>query len=279
MALIKLLRLSHSPSLHHCRRTFSSALNHSGVFFRSNRLIGPSVRHLSTSPLVSDDMQRSIREDLIHSSVESLRMDVISLGAEICLLREAVETIGKCNNQRIVREKDDGNGDVGESVLNEDEKIIKKSDFSEAMVTHFNTISQDNNKKVAEKMRHFSEEIQKSDTEKMSDFSEAMATHFNSKIVISQDSKTAERISDFSENIQEIDTEGDDDKATETMSDLSESIATDNAEIMKSGTEGDNEIVSDGKELQDPILLKELEYEISRALDFSRVSRQVCFWY
>lgn len=77
-------------------------------------------------------------------------------------------------------------------------------------------------------------------------------------------------MSDFSEEMQESDTEGNNEKVTEKMSNFSE--------IQKSDTEGgNNETVPQGKE-QDP-LLKEIESEISRAVDFSHVSSQVCSWY
>lgn len=321
MALTRVLRLSNSPSLHHCRRTFFTALNHTRtVVFPttvnrdcktcSKPLIGSFIRHFSASPEVSDDMPNSVSEDLIWS-VKSLRQDVESLQKEFSLLSEVVSTMQKCIAQPacgeyvsdyVGSEKDDDNDYV------DNEKTIEKSNFSEAMATHFNT----------ETMGDSLEEIRDSDSEAsnkekatgmISDFSDAMATHFNTKIVMSQDNKAAENTSDFSDEIRESETgnvsediwESDtgennekivadkisdfsdeiqktDEKAAERISNFSNDMATHETEIENTEPEGNNETVADHGKEQNP-LLKEIELEISRAVDFSHVSSQVCFWY
>ncbi|WOH07585.1 hypothetical protein DCAR_0727017 [Daucus carota subsp. sativus] len=292
MALTRILRLSSSPSLHHCGRAFSTALNHIPVVFPdtinrgsktcSKRLIGPFLRNFSSSPEVSDEyLQSSVTEDLI-CSVKSLRRDVESLRTEVILLSAAVSSIQKCNARSVAGDKDDGNDFVGDS---NEKETAKKSDFSEAMATHFNARFVINpEKKVVENMSDFScnRDEKEKKTEKISDFSEAMATHFNTKIVISQDDKAAEKMSDASEAIRIRDTGDNNEKLAEKTSGFS-------GEMPKSDIEGNNEnttenlqksdaeeynndTVSNCKE-KDP-LLKKIESEISHAEEFSRVSSQ-----
>lgn len=74
----------------------------------------------------------------------------------------------------------------------------------------------------------------------------------------------ADKISDFC-----------DEKATERISNFFEDMATNDREIQKTEPEGNNEKVPDGKEKNR--LLEEIESEISRAVDLSRVSSQVCY--
>ncbi|XP_074369396.1 uncharacterized protein LOC141710764 [Apium graveolens] len=316
MALTRVLRLSNSTPLHHCRRTFSTALNHTRVVFPttvnrdsktcSKPLIGSFIRHFSASPVVSDDMQKSDSEDLIWT-VKSLRQDVESLRKEFSLLSEVVSTMQKTIAQRpagggggyvsdYVGSDDDNY--VCDSILNDNEKKIEKSNFSEAMATHFNT----------DTMCHSLEETRDSGSEEkatgtISDFSKAMATHFNTKIVISQDSKAAENTSQLSEEVQKSETgdvseeisESDigdknekiaadkindfseeiqksEEKATERISNISHDMASHDAEIEKTEPEGNKEMVTDGKEHN--ALLEEIESEISLAEDLSCLSSQ-----
>ncbi|KAK1403725.1 hypothetical protein POM88_003330 [Heracleum sosnowskyi] len=317
MALTRILRLSNSPPLHHFRRTFSTAINHTLVVFPttvnrdskicSKRSIGSFIRHFSSSPMVSNDMQNSDSEDFI-CSVKSLRQDVEYLRKEFSLLSEVVSTMQKsmarCTDGEFVADYDidDCKDYVVDTLLNDNVKTIEKSDLSEAMATHFDTKTMGDSLEETRDSDAEGTDKEKA-TETISDFSQAMATHFNTKIVISQDNKAAEKMSDFSEEIQksetgdvseeirESGTEDDnekitaeeisdsseeiqksDEKATEWIADFTVDMATQYTEIQETEPEGNNETVPDGKEQN--TLLKEIESEISHALDFSRVSSQ-----
>ncbi|KAL8096337.1 hypothetical protein AgCh_037339 [Apium graveolens] len=92
-------------------------------------------------------------------------------------------------------EKDYDNDYVGDSLLNDNEKTIEKSNFSEAMATRFNpknVISQDN--KAAQNAYDFSEELQKSET--------GMCLRRYGRVTLETTTRRSQKTSDFSDKIQ-----------------------------------------------------------------------------
>ncbi|KAL1821842.1 hypothetical protein DCAR_0418269 [Daucus carota subsp. sativus] len=209
-------------------------------------------------------MQKSEAEDLIYS-VKSLRAEFELLRGEISLLSEVVRGIQKCNSggSYVSSYESDSDEIFARSQDNEvadkmsEERVIcqdNKADEKTSDLSGERVISQDNSdlseeRVISQENKALSEEIWRSDNR-------------------GNDEKiAAEKMNDLSRD------EGYNDKASEKMSDFSEALATDNAEIQKSeNEERNNERVPDGKE-QDQ-LRKEIESEISRVLDFCRLSCQ-----
>lgn len=114
-------------------------------------------------------------------------------------------------------------------------------------------------------MSDFTEEIRKGESGDVSeDIWESDSGDNNDEKIV------AGRISEFCDEIQKSDK-----KATERVSNFSKDRAPNDREIQKTEPEGNNEKVPDGKEQNR--LLEEIESEISRAVDLSCVSSQVCY--